>query len=59
MNRYMGEEMDSGITLVEVRQTPKGKVLVDPDRKEARSNFGRSPGMGLGRKYTGRSRWYP
>ena len=44
---------------MEVGQTPKGKVIVDPDREETQSNFGRSPGLVLGRQYTGGSGWDP
>ena len=54
----MGEYMDPVMNLVEMGQT-HNKVLVDPDRKEARSNFGSSPGLGLGRQYTGGSGWAP
>ena len=35
MTRDMGEDMDPGMNLVEVGRTPKGKVLVDPNREEA------------------------
>ena len=56
--RDMGEYMDPVMNLVEMGQTPN-KVLVDPDRKEAQSNFGSSPGLGLGRQYTGGSGWAP
>ena len=59
MTRDMGEEMDTGMTLVEVGQTPKGKVLVDRNREEARSNFVRILGLGVGQKYTGRCGWAP
>ena len=59
MTRDMGEDMDPGMNLVEVGRTPKGKVLVDRNREEARSNFVRILGLDVGRKYTGRSGWYP
>jgi len=59
MTRDMGEDMDPGMTLVEVGRTPKGKILVDPNREEARSNFVRILGLDVGRKYTGRSGWSP